>query len=117
MSAVIGTADAPDVIVARLPHQEMGNAEVLAGIQRISLGATPLIAWVPETSPSGAFSLCYLGADEFITDQASLEERASALAMAKLRRQGSKKWGMPNPAMEQSRGAAAWLVEAAPCVW
>lgn len=104
LSAVIGTVDAPDVIVARLPHSEMGDAELLAGIQRISLGATPLIAWVAETSPSGAFSLCYLGADEFITDQSSLEERASALAMAKLRRRGLKKWGDA----ESSDGAEPW---------
>jgi len=104
LSAVIGTPDAPDVIVARLPHLEVGRAEMLGGLQRISLGGTPLIAWVPEASPSGAFSLCYLGADAFITDQATVEERASALALAKLRRQGSKK----APDAESGEGAEPW---------
>jgi transcriptional regulator with PAS, ATPase and Fis domain len=88
LSAVIGTVDAPDVIVARLPDQEAGTAEILAAIQRISLGAIPLIAWVLEASPSEAFRLSSLGADEFITDQSSIEERANALA--KIRRRGPK---------------------------
>ncbi len=88
LSAVMGTVDPPDVIIARLPRPEIEASELLAGIQRISLGGTPLIAWVPETSPSEAFRLCYLGADEFITDQSSIEERATALA--KVRRRGQK---------------------------
>jgi DNA-binding NtrC family response regulator len=93
LPAVMGTDDPPDVIIARLPHGEMEATELLGSIQQISLGAIPVIAWVQQTSASEAFRLCYLGADEFITDQASLEERASALAMAKLRRQGSQKPG------------------------
>jgi DNA-binding NtrC family response regulator len=104
LSAVIGTPGAPDVIIARLPNTEMGNAEILAAIQRISQGGTPLIAWVPEASAAGAFNLCYLGADELITDQSSHEDRASALAMAKLRRRGSKKWGET----EAAEGAEPW---------
>src|ERR1700722_18503399 len=80
LSAAMATADPPDVIIARMPRGEVENTELLAGIQRISLGSTPGIAWVSETSPSEAFRLCTLGADEFITDEASIEERASMLA-------------------------------------
>jgi DNA-binding NtrC family response regulator len=87
----MNTGDAPDAIVVRLPNSEMGNAEMLAAVQQISQGTAPVIAWVPESSVAGAFNLCYLGADELITDEASLEERASALAMAKIRRQGSNR--------------------------
>jgi DNA-binding NtrC family response regulator len=91
LSAVMATADPPDVIIARLPRGEMDDAELLASIQRISLGGIPVIAWVPETSPSEAFRLCFLGADEFITDQASIEERARTLV--KVRR--GAKYGSP----------------------
>jgi DNA-binding NtrC family response regulator len=91
LSAAMATADPPDVIIARLPSGEMEYTELLAGIQRISLGSTPVIAWMTDTSPSEAFRLCSLGADEFITDQATIEERARALA--KVRRRGRKHAG------------------------
>ena len=90
---ILGTVDPPDVIVVRLPRVEMEDTELLVAIQRISLGVTPVIAWLPETSPSEAFRLCSLGADEFITDQASIEERARALA--KVRRRGQRRGGNP----------------------
>jgi DNA-binding NtrC family response regulator len=69
----------------------MGAAEMLAAVQQATNGAIPVIAWVSNASAAGAFNLCYLGADELITDQATEEERASALAMAKIRRRGAIK--------------------------
>jgi DNA-binding NtrC family response regulator len=81
----------PDIVVVRLPHPTLGTAEVLAAVQQASNGSIPVIAWVSDASAAGAFNLCYLGADELITDQASLEERSSALTMARIRRRGSRR--------------------------
>lgn len=101
LSAALTSEDPPHVIVARLPHQTLENAEMLASVQQATNGAIPVIAWVPDASAAGAFNLCYLGADELITDQATLEERASALTMAKIRRDGSKK-------VEDPKSAEPW---------
>jgi transcriptional regulator with PAS, ATPase and Fis domain len=74
-----------------VPHATIPAADLLASVQQASNGSIPVVAWVSDASATGAFNLCYLGADELITDNASPEERASSLAMARIRRQGSKK--------------------------
>jgi len=89
LSTVIGSDRLDDILVVRLPHPESERAEMLMAVQQVSKGV-PVIAWVPETSAAEAFSLCYLGADEMITDSATLDERARVLAKAMLRRRGSK---------------------------
>src|SRR5579871_5836636 len=99
LSGVIGTDETPDVLIARLPHPGLANAEVLSAMQRIAQGI-PIIAWVGAASAAGAFNLCYLGADELITDDASLEDRASAITMARVRRQGMKKSDEPEAGVE-----------------
>jgi DNA-binding NtrC family response regulator len=91
LAAAIGTDDPPDVLVCRLPHPTMEAAEMLAAVQQATNGSIPVVAWVSDASAAGAFDLCYLGADELITDQATQEERASSLTMAKIRRRGAIK--------------------------
>ncbi len=92
LAAALEGDDPPHVIVVRLPHPKMEAAEILESVQQASNGSVPVVAWVPDTSAEGAFNLCYLGADELITDNSSLEDRSSALMMAKIRRSGSRKW-------------------------
>jgi len=89
LSTVIGSDSLHDIIAVRLPHPESEGTEMLLAVQQIAKGV-PVIAWVPETSATEAFSLCYLGADELITDSSTPEQRASCLARAIFRRSGSK---------------------------
>src|SRR5271165_7613540 len=73
LSTVIGSDGLHDILAVRLPRADAESAEMLMAVQQVAKGV-PVIAWVPESSASEAFSLCYLGADELITDGATLEE-------------------------------------------
>jgi transcriptional regulator with PAS, ATPase and Fis domain len=74
-------------VVVRINDADACDTNVFTEIRRTT-GRTAVLAWVPELTPETAFQLCYLGADEVVTDSATEEQRRGAIETAR-RRAGS----------------------------
>ncbi len=71
-------------LVLRINDSESYKASLFAEARRTA-GRVPVLAWVPELTLESAFHLCYLGADEVVTDSASIEQRQNAIETARQR--------------------------------
>src|SRR5437867_7379439 len=82
---LIKTSEKLDAVIIRFPQHGVSEADALSATRRFARGI-PVVAWLSSASAEDAFRLCYLGADELITDSASMEDRANILAAARARR-------------------------------
>ena len=93
------TPERMDAVVVRFPQNGISEVDALSATRRFARGI-PVVAWVSAASAEDAFRLCYLGADELITDSASVEDRANALAAARARRFTPKSFDESSAALD-----------------